>query len=371
MLYNLTKLESEPFVNIESLHEIPIAFFAGIEESESFGNHLFPEWYEDVCGTFYALERKFISLYDNYKAIENKEIRDLILKAFEVNNKIEELCEISIVDREISKTELPANIAEDLDAIFKQLYDSTLNHEKFREKTNTTLRLYIKQFIRVNKVSLCPFCGIYSFINIEGEARTALDHWLCKTFFPQASVNFNNLVPICEKCNKRPVKGERIILDFPEGEAERSKSFYPYSVHSGFNITFSFDEIPDSSDLTTASFSLALEAVNPVENEIFKNWMSVFNIQERFESFMSESIFIMWDSNLEGYCETNPISDTYRLQEFKEYLENHKNTYYHKNTPGHLLYKSFFDYIINYTGGNYLKSIYDNLESKKDASLED
>lgn len=360
MLYNLTQPDTE----LAILHDIPTTFFERIEGSETFGNHLFPDWYEEVCGTLHGLKRKFEDFYNHYKAIENEELRRQLRHAFITNNRIQELCGITINDREIDKSNFSKTISDDLDAIFDQLYHSTLEYNKFEEKADTTVHEFIRSFIKINKQSFCPFCGIHSYSYIKGEARLALDHWLCKSNFPQASVNFDNLVPICEKCNKRPVKGERLVLDFPEGELERTKSLYPYLGHSGIRIAFSFNAVPNTSDFSTIPFSLVISAINNNDDEVVANWMSVFNIQSRFESFLRETIFEMWEVNLESYCQTNAFPQDFDINNFKEFLESHKLNYYHKNTPGHRLYQVFWNYIINVPDEPYIKSIYDNIKSK-------
>jgi hypothetical protein len=360
MLYNLI----QPKTELARLHEIPKTFFEKIEDSKTFGNHLFPDWFEEVCGSLHGLEKKFKSLFENYKAIGDIEARKQIIKAFEINNKVKELCDLSLTDREINKSAFPENIANDLDDIFHQLYHSTLEYDKFEAKVNTNVHEFIRLYIKLNKHSLCPFCGFYSCTYIKGEARLALDHWLCKDYFPQASVNFSNLVPICEKCNKSPVKGNRIILDYPEGEVVRSKSLYPYLGHSGFQVKFSFHYIPSTSDFSVVPFTLVITPINVDDNEVITNWKSVFNIQTRFESYLGETVFEMWENNLEGYCTSNKLADKYDNLEFKSFLTKHKNNYYHKNNPGYRLNQAFWEYMINETDEPYVKSIYDNLKSK-------
>ncbi len=193
------------------IQEIPEMFFREIENSVAFGNHLFPAWTDGVFGTT-SLNNKFEAVYNKYIAIRSKANRDRIVSAFTHCNQIENLCTNQASSLIIELTDLPKTIQKELDSLFLHLYNKALNFHLFETHVADTLKNAIDRFTIKNGIEVCPFCGLEGFLNIEGQSRIALDHWLCKDLFPMTAVNFDNLFPIGAKCNERPAKGSKNIL---------------------------------------------------------------------------------------------------------------------------------------------------------------
>src|SRR5690606_6655109 len=140
------------------------------------------------------------------------------------------------------------------------------------------LKQSIDNFIRINGLEVCPFCGIEGFLNIEGQSRIALDHWLCKDLFPMAAVNFDNLFPIGDKCNGRATKGTKNILIDDPATKNRVNAFYPYLNHDGVQSSFQFVNEPTINGITDADWNYSITNRNPAEQDIFESWNSIMNI---------------------------------------------------------------------------------------------
>ena len=239
MITRLQKLATE----ISTIQEIPAFFFREIENSVSFGNHLFPAW---VDGVFAAtdLSDKFEAVYNKYKSIKSKANRNKIINAFQYNNQVEQLCANHADTLVIELKDLPESIQKEIDTLFLYLYNTAINYHRFETHVTDTVKESISRFITQNRLEVCPFCGLEGFLNIEGQARIALDHWLCKDLFPMSAVNFDNLFPIGPSCNARPAKGEKnILIDNPTSK-NRIQAYYPYLPHNGINTSFQFNNEP-------------------------------------------------------------------------------------------------------------------------------
>lgn len=211
VITNLQRLRTD----ISLIQEIPATFFREIENSVSFGNHLFPNWTNGVFGAT-SLRKKFEAVYKKYKSIRTQATGAKIISAFTHNNQMENLCVNQAGSIIIELNELPKSIRKEINDLFLYLYNTVINYHLFEKHAADTVREAIDRFIRSNKIEVCPFCGIEGFLNIEGQSRIALDHWLCKDLFPMSAVNFDNLFPIGSKCNERPAKGSKnILIDDP------------------------------------------------------------------------------------------------------------------------------------------------------------
>lgn len=340
------------------INNIPKKFFLKIEESENFGNHLFPTWVNDVFATT-DLKTRFEDVYNSYKAINNQNNRLRIVEAFTNTNKIEELCNNSANVTMIILSDLPSSIRPLLDRLFLYLYNVAINYHGFQTYANDTLRKTIDRFIIKNKIVVCPFCGLESFINIEGQARLSLDHWLCKDFFPMSAVNLNNLVPIGQSCNQRPAKGNKNILIDEATNTRLNSSFYPYSIHSGISVVFNFLNEPSGNEITDDDWSLIVEAINSDEDNIFQNWNSIMNINIRFNDYLKKEIFPLWESD---YIEhigdiDNDLLPATNIDELRYNLRIWKSTFRIKGRPGSIIYRAFIDYLIERASNEYLTGL--------------
>ena len=348
---------------ISIIQEIPEMFFREIENSTAFGNHLFPIWFQTVFGAT-SLNKKFEAVYNKYKAIKNKANRDKIVSAFTYNNQIESLCNNQVGSLIIELSNLPKSIEKELDTLFLHLYNSGINYHLFESHAADTLKKAIDRFIITNGIEVCPFCGLEGFLNIEGQSRIALDHWLCKDLFPMSAVNFDNLFPIGSKCNERPAKGSKnILIDNPVTK-NRIEAFYPYLAHNGISTTFRFINEPTISGISDSDWVFSMKPINAAEQNIFNSWNSTLNISIRYLDYHRKNIFPMWEADYRRYIEDDhDIKHAQTIDELKNNFRLWKASFPIKGRPGAILYRSFIDNLINNSSNAYLYSLCENFKN--------
>jgi hypothetical protein len=345
---------------ISIIQEIPTVFFRELENAVAFGNHLFPAWADGVFGAT-SLNNKFEAVYNKYKAIKNKANRDKIIAAFTHNNQIENLCNNQAGSLIIELTDLPKSIRKELDTLFLHLYNSAINYHLFETHVTDTLKSSIDRFITTNGIEVCPFCGLEGFLNIEGQSRIALDHWLCKDLFPMSAVNFDNLFPIGSKCNERPAKGSKnILIDNPVAK-NRIQAFYPYLAHNGITTSFIFINEPTIAGISDADWNFTLTPRNAAEQNIFDSWNSTLNISIRYLDYHRKNIFPMWEADYKRFIEDDhDIDHAQTIDELRNNFRLWKASFPIKGRPGAIVYRSFIDNLINNASNPYLFGLCEN-----------
>lgn len=347
---------------ISLIQDLPAFFFQEIEASAAFGNHLFPAWVNGVFGNT-ALFSKFEAVYNKYKAIRSKVNRDKVTAAFSYNNQVEDLCNNLPTSMVIELNDLPKSIQKEIDALFFYLYNTAINYHGFEAYVNDTLKASIDRFIVANGLEVCPFCGLEGFLNIEGQSRIALDHWLCKDLFPMAAVNFDNLFPIGGKCNERPAKGSKNILIDTPATRNRVQAFYPYLAHSGVTTAFNYVNEPSIAGISDADWSLTINPTNPAEHNIFNSWDSTLNISTRYFDYFRKNIFPMWEADYKRFIEEDhDIDHAQTIAELKQNFRLWKASFPIKGRPGAILYRCFIDNLINQTSDAYLYGLCENFK---------
>ena len=350
MITRLHKLNT----GLSILQEIPSTFFIEIENSIAFGNHLFPAWADGVFKST-SLMKKFEAVYNKYKAIRTKKNRDKIVNAFIHSNQIENLCNNQAGSLVIELSNLPKSIHKELDTLFLHLYNSALNYHLFQSHVTDSLKDSIDRFIREN--------GLEGFLNIEGQSRIALDHWLCKDLFPMSAVNFDNLFPIGHDCNGRATKGSKNILIDDPATKTRVKAYYPYLAHDGITTSFGFVNEPTIHGISDIDWNYTIEPRNIAEQDIFDSWCSTLNIPTRYLDYHRKNIFPLWEADYKRFIEDDhDIEHAQTIDELKNNFRIWKASFPTKGRPGAILYRSFIDYLINRASNGYLYGLCENFK---------
>ena len=358
MITKLQKLNT----GLSIIQEIPTTFFREIENAAVFGNHLFPDWTDDVFGTT-SLKNKFEVVYKKYKAIKTKANRDKIVNAFTHNNRIENLCNNQAGTLIIELKDLPKSIQKELDTLFLYLYNTAINYHLFETHVRDTLKESIDRFIKANGLEVCPFCGLEGFLNIEGQSRIALDHWLCKDLFPMAAVNFENLFPIGHDCNGRATKGSKNILIDNPATKNRVRAFYPYLNHDGVISSFNFVNEPTIDGISDKDWNYTISPRKVDEQDIFDSWNSTLNISTRYLDYHKKNIFSMWEADYKRFIEEDhDIEHAETIDELRNNFRIWKASFPTKGRPGAILYRSFIDYLINRASNAYLYGLCENFK---------
>jgi len=208
-------------------------------------------------------------IYNIFKTLKSEE-KELVKKSFVVNNSIEALCNKDIFP--VHLDELHSVVATDIKPLFKWLYESLLD----KSKVAGDKMEYYQSLIRHNDFQTCPCCGLIDFESFESKYREAYDHYLPKSKYPFASVNFQNLVPLCYKCNsdrkkaKDPIEGDRVVF-YPFSKEEHS-----IVINSDFSLSI---------NLLTLEAELQNLVINFIgDADKIKTWNWLFDIEERYNS---------------------------------------------------------------------------------------
>lgn len=216
------------------------------------------EWFRNDIKIIYE-ECKKLSLEDK------KQIIDTFITLKNIN----EVCDGNTVPLKVEQ--LPNVVGKLMKPFFVKCYESLLE----RSLVPGDKLKYYNSLIKQNDYKFCPCCGYVSFESAESNYREAYDHYLPKSEYPFASVNFFNLVPLCYKCNsdrkstKNPVDGR--------------KAYYPFSLNPethkiDIQVKFSHIQIKDYDDFDKKELEIELLG----DNEKCNTWDNVFDIKERY-----------------------------------------------------------------------------------------
>ncbi|WP_299466011.1 hypothetical protein [uncultured Microscilla sp.] len=225
------------------------------------------EEFEIIYNEYSWLKKRIDSIYKKCKTLNNDE-RAKIREAFNINNRIEELCEGTLSPIELD--DLPKVVKNDMKPLLIKFYDYLID----RAAVPGDKLDYYNKLISTTKHKTCPCCGLARIESAETHYREDNDHYLPKAEYPFASVNFKNLVPLCDKCNKKckgsknPCKNGRISY-YPF-----NKTHVPIEVFISINNNDSLDYLNLKKEEIEISFS-----GNPDKNS---TWDFLFEIKRRY-----------------------------------------------------------------------------------------
>lgn len=255
------------------------------------------------------------------KTLNCKQIK-LLKTAVHNNNKIRELCNGTIQPVKYEQIEV---INKDLKKALKLfcdcLYDNCIKLEPFYN-TYEDINKYYKSIVK--KSSVCKCCGIHKVLTQFHTHRSALDHYLPKSIYPFSSLNFKNLIPICEYCNGKYKLGEdTIYITHNKGKKNQSKSrtvaFYPYSktIHA-INIEITFTK---AFDTTIEPEDIEINLTCTGNTDKVNSWDRIFGIKENYKAECCTDEMRM-------YYEEQYIADKNYGQTHEQYIEKLKRNKY-------------------------------------------
>lgn len=194
---------------------------------------LLEEDFEEIYNEYDWLKADVDAVYDKCKELSAEE-RSQIREAFNVNNRIEELCNGTLRPKYLN--DLPSVVENNMKPLLVKFYNDLLD----RVTVAGDKLEYYNALQLENDFAFCPCCGLVPIESAESHYREDNDHYFPKAEFPFASVNFKNLVPLCSKCNKK-CKGSKNPIESDK------VAFYPFSgKHDNVEVDIS---ITDSESL--------------------------------------------------------------------------------------------------------------------------
>ncbi len=355
MLVNLVPLATQ----LSRIQEIPTTFFQNIEAAAAFDEFLFPAWTDTAfAGT--TLKAKFKTIYDKYKLIADPIERTKVINAFTHDNQIANLCSNQAGVLCIPLSDLHESIRTEIDITFVYLYETAINYHGFTDYIADNLRNAIDRFMAANGMQICPICGLEGYMNLEGQARTPLDHWLCKDLFPVTAVNIDNLFPLGEKCNGRPAKGDTNILLDEHGN--RVQAFYPFMNHQSVTTTFSYNNEPTITPITDGDWNLNIAPMNAGEQHLFDSWNFIFNILTRYRDFVKKYILPLWENDYKTFIAEAGIAHANDVAGLRVNFRTWRASFKTSSSFGAFAHRAFIDNMINSATEAYLFSICENFK---------
>lgn len=193
---------------------------------------------------------------------ERKSIKD----AFEANNKIEDLCNGTA--KPIYLDKLPRVVEEKMKPLLVDFYEDLLEKAKVPGEKKD----YYEKLVEENEFKDCPCCGLTYFEPKDSDNREAFDHYLPKAHYPFSSVNFQNLVPLCYKCNSDRKKAKDPI-------EKSKKAYFPFSkTNHTIEIKVTIDHKKDLRKLERPDLKIEFTG----DKDKLETWDRLFAINERY-----------------------------------------------------------------------------------------
>lgn len=215
----------------------------------------------------------------------NRDQIKLLKKAVHNNNKIRELCNGDIQPVKYEQIEkINTKLKTALKLFCDSLYDHCIDLKPFYTSYEN-IDAYYKTVVK--RSSVCKCCGINKVLTQFHTHRSALDHYLPRKHYPFNSLNFKNLIPICDVCNsKYKLSEDTLYITNNKGKRNESKTrtvaFYPYSrtVHDiAIEITFikNFDSTIEPKDIE-------IELTCAGNSDKVNSWDRIFGIKENYKA---------------------------------------------------------------------------------------
>lgn len=279
MFFGLKQAKSHPLYQLQGAIR---CFFEHCAIADKFDMSCFPDWFQR------ALNRRPQTLKKKFEEIAgiihsyNKADRKYVLDVFDSVNEVERLCSDKRLKPK-SLTEGMSNLEAKLKELFQYLYEYTLDRKRlFKGNSDSSISNHFRIFRDSNAV--CPFCGIEAYPDRNGGTRANYDHYLHKSKYFFAAVNFSNLMPMCYYCNTSN-KGAKDIL---YSQNKRRRVFYPYSQVKGVEIQIVCNKKPSFGD-KLGEWSVSLKPNDKEDSEKVATWIDVFNITNRLGARLQES----------------------------------------------------------------------------------
>lgn len=123
---------------------------------------------------------------------------------------------------------------------------------------------------------ICVLCGG------PLEDTPPVDHWVPESDYPLLSACANNLLVICDKCNRRPNKGDKPVYSIGLGNNTFDDWFHPYLRHANGSIQL---------DYKLQIFSIVCSSTNPTDTAKVTNLDKLLNFTDRWtREFKAEFI---------------------------------------------------------------------------------
>jgi hypothetical protein len=287
MLY-FYKQVTHPINNMHAyMHHFFIQLFAEVSPAYNHADFIHPD-FQSIIDNHAVLDQKLNAVFTAYIGLANPLDKLKVQKAYYINNEIEKIC--NNIFRPIKFSELPAPIQDPLKELYGSkgtLYQMLTAKDNYGAVKNRcgSLKGHFEKFREQNSISVCPFCGMENLLTDYDDAKNEYDHYLSKGDYPFCSINFNNLTPVCDYCNKAGNKGQKDIPFQPDTNPQiQDELYFPYSCtypNHAINLKIT-STTTDLNDID--NWSLSIDSAPPSNVRKKDRWLEVYNIETRYKA---------------------------------------------------------------------------------------
>lgn len=320
---------------IYELHKDVLDFFRNSVNASHYTDGLFSEPLKNVIAGSNLLDEKFRGVFDELS--KDRIEKQLVFDFLNHNNEVIQIVQNANFDLATLPKEYNAVVMA-IANLYKFLWHSTIKTDVCAANYSS-LSVHYKNHDALNYARtrrVCAFCGLRKLENPK-EKRNEYDHYLDKDTYPYLAVNFVNLVPMCDQCNKRPNKGSKSMIMDDNGV--RRAAYYPYLPVDAFTVTMSCTDL----FMPNATWTIEAKTNNDVVG--FKTWKSVFNIETRFTNYI-EDTYLFWLNSFAVFHKENLPNS---LEDLKDKVSTYLNSAilaFAGLEEGYFLHRSFWDYFI-------------------------
>ncbi|MBK8599633.1 MAG: hypothetical protein IPN80_02940 [Flavobacterium sp.] len=301
-----------------------------LEKNNSYSNDLLIDKYKSILNNISNehLYDSLVIIYNICKDLHKVDMK-LLRRAVHFNNKIEQLCageEIPISYREINK--IDSNLSIELKKIFGRLYKYVINLQPVYSRYGKKDEFY-KLIIGLETV--CHCCGVGTMLNIYQGPVGALDHYFPINHYPFSSINFKNLIPICDICNSKYKTQKDTLFHFKtktkfgikRTSIRKYKAFFPYSnEYELINVSI---EINNDDLINLSENDISIKYLLENRDDEILNWERLFKVSETHKATL------LSNESREYINQQFDIINTFDLDFEAYYNKLSNNMFYDKN----------------------------------------
>lgn len=281
MLWSVIKPRQSALYWLDGVHK---NFYRLMFAGNTFPN-CFPQSFGPVLQSSAKTREKFQIVYDNYQLL-TQPLKSEFERLF--NNHMQWLQYLNNAGLPIFS---PCAELDDIWVCVKSLggylYSTTIGLQCYKNASPNpvdSMNSHYEQFKNNNGV-VCCFCGTEEMMEereVEPEEgattadeqqwRASYDHYLPKKHYPFLAVDFDNLVPCCQKCNEK-AKGEQDVL---HSDDVRTLAFNPFTDIVPVTLNASYEPI-------NGTFVMRVDIADTdiFQNEKADTWNRTFKVLSR------------------------------------------------------------------------------------------
>lgn len=246
MLWPVVKPPQSALYWLDDVHK---GFYRSMFAGNVFAD-CFPQTFRPVLQESAKTREKFQGVYDSYNRLTPQlklEFNSLFYNQVQWLQYLDNAGHVILQPRAAM-----ANIWGDVKALGAYLYSTTLDLVCYKNSAPNpadSMDSHYAHFKTSNGI-ICCFCGTEEMmeereieladgadVTDEKQWRASYDHYLPKKHYPFLAVDFDNLIPCCQKCNEK-AKGE---LDVLNCDGVRTLAFNPYTDHEPASLIASYE----------------------------------------------------------------------------------------------------------------------------------